>query len=366
MLSRIEISRENLIHNCTVLRSLLLPEQKLLAAIKANAYGHGMTQIVTCLENFVDGWQVDDAIEARELSNITKKPIFIFGYIAVHELSDIARDNVTIALYDTFRLSELNRLGAHVHIKIDACLGRQGVLLEEVPGFISELKKFSDIHVDGIYGHFANIEDVSDISHATKQLSAFSEAVALFNAAGYVNLNTHMSATSGVIRLGLRADHASVRFGIGLYGLWPSKDLQKEGEARGIFLKPILRWVSCVAQVKTVPAGYSIGYGLTYVTPKKMKIAIIPQGYSDGFARDLSNMGTVLIRGRRCAVIGRVSMNMFAVDVDHVSNVEQEDEVVLLGEQGDECISAEEIAEGRTINYEVTTRITPLLPRIVV
>lgn len=365
MLSRIEISREHLIHNCTVLRSLLLPEQKLVAVVKANAYGHGMSQVVDCLENFVDGWQVDDAAEALELRKISKKPMYVFGYVVKNELAEVVREDVTIVLYDTLRLAELDRLGAHVHIKIDASLGRQGLLLDNVPHFLEALKKFPNIHVDGIYGHFANIEDVSDISHATKQLNAFDEAVSLFRAAGYAKLDVHMSATSGAMRLGFRADHTIVRAGIGLYGLWPSKDLQKEGELRGIFLKPVLRWVSCVAQVKIVPAGYSIGYGLTYVTPKKMKIAIIPQGYSDGFARELSNAGTVLIRGRRCAVIGRVSMNMFAVDVDHLSDVEQENEVVLLGQQGSECISAEEIAEGRTINYEVTTRITPLLPRIV-
>ena len=349
-----------------MLRSLLLPEQKLLAVIKANAYGHGMNQVVACIENLVDGWQVDDALEVRELRKISQKPLYVFGYVALDELADVVQDGVTIVLYDTLRLAELNRLGAHVHIKIDASLGRQGLLLDEVPGFLAELKKFPCIHVDGIYGHFANIEDVSDISHATKQLTAFNEAVALFRAAGYTKLDVHMSATSGAMRLGFRADHMIIRTGIGLYGLWPSKDLQKEGEARGIFLKPVLRWISRVAQVKTVPEGYSIGYGLTYIAPKKMKIAIIPQGYSDGFARDLSNAGSVLIRGSRCAVIGRVSMNMFAVDVDHLAEVEQEDEVVLLGQQGGECISAEEIAEGRTINYEVTTRITPLLLRVVV
>lgn len=325
-----------------------------------------MNQVVACLEHLVDGWQVDDAAEALDLGKISKKPMYVFGYVAKNELAEIAHEGVTIVLYDTMRLAELDRLGAHVHIKIDASLGRQGLLLDDVPHFLEELKKFPNIHVDGIYGHFANIEDVSDISHTTKQLSTFDKAVSLFRAAGYAKLDIHMSATSGAMRLGFRMNHTIVRTGIGLYGLWPSKDLQKEGESRGIFLKPVLRWVSCVAQVKIVPAGYSIGYGLTYITPKKMKIAIIPQGYSDGFVRDLSNAGTVLIRGFRCAVIGRVSMNMFAVDVDHISDVEQEDEVVLLGEQGDECISAEEIAEGRTINYEVTTRITPLLPRLVV
>ena len=158
-----------------------------------------------------------------------------------------------------------------------------------------------------------------------------------------------------------------VRPGIGLYGMWPSDDLKERLGKEGLVLKPVLRWVTHIAQVKTLPAGHPVGYGLTFVTSKPTKIAVIPQGYSDGYDRGLSNKGEVLIGGTRCPVLGRVAMNMFVADVSHLESVNREDEVVLLGAQRGERITAEEIA-GRldTINYEITTRISPLLPRIIV
>jgi len=148
--------------------------------------------------------------------------------------------------------------------------------------------------------------------------------------------------------------------------MWPSEDLRNKLENENFKLKPVMRWVSHIAQIKTVPKGYSIGYGLTFVTDEITKIAVIPQGYSDGFDRGLSNLGEVLIKKKRCRILGRVAMNMFVVDVSHLADVLNEDEVVLLGKQGNQEITAEEIAEKiDTINYEITTRVLALLPRIV-
>ena len=131
-------------------------------------------------------------------------------------------------------------------------------------------------------------------------------------------------------------------------------------------LKPVLSWKTKIAQVKILPKGSSVGYGLTYITKKKTKIAVIPQGYADGFPRSLSNKGEVLIKGVRCKIVGRVSMNMFTVDVSHLTNVKAEDEVVMIGRQGKEQIMAEEMAKKLgTINYEIVARINPSLPRII-
>ena len=179
---------------------------------------------------------------------------------------------------------------------------------------------------------------------------------------------SHISATSGVLAYDQDKGLSDiVRPGIGLYGMWPSEDLRKKLESGKLDFKPVMRWVSHVAQVKTLPPNYSIGYGLTYVTEVAMKVAVIPQGYSDGYDRGLSNKGEVLIGGTRCPVLGRVAMNIFVVDVSHLSGVKAEDEAVLLGGQGDEFITAEELAgKLETINYEITTRISPLLPRVVI
>jgi alanine racemase len=213
-----------------------------------------------------------------------------------------------------------------------------------------------------------NIEDTSDFSHAKKQIDAFQGAVADFRANEYPDVKTHLSASSGIMVYETDGGESDlVRPGIGLYGMWPSDDLKARFSRDAFELKPILRWVTHVAQVKTLPAGHSIGYGLTYVTKAPTKVAVVPQGYSDGYDRGLSNVGEVLIGGARCRVLGRIAMNMFVVDVSHLESVCREDEVVLLGEQGGERITAEEIAEKLgTINYEVTTRISPLLPRVIV
>jgi alanine racemase len=156
-----------------------------------------------------------------------------------------------------------------------------------------------------------------------------------------------------------------VRIGIGLYGMWPSENLKKE-HIKKFALKPVMRWVTHVSLVKWLPKDHTIGYGLTYRTSKETKTALVPQGYADGYDRAFSNKGEVLIKGKRCKVLGRVSMNMFVVDVTHLKDVKVEDEVVLLGRQGGEEITAEEMGDLiGTINYEITTRVSTLLARII-
>ena len=156
-----------------------------------------------------------------------------------------------------------------------------------------------------------------------------------------------------------------VRLGIGIYGLWPSEHIKYLYKNK-LELKPVLSWKTKVAQVKNLPAGHNIGYGLTYMTYEPTKIAIIPVGYADGLDRGLSNNGVVLIRGTKCKILGRIAMNMFVVDVTHLNNINTEEEVVIIGKQGNQEITAEGIAkEINSINYEIVTRLSPLLPRIV-
>lgn len=372
MLSYIEISKENLLHNFEALKSLTKVGTKIVAVIKANAYGHGQNEVAQVLEEKVDYFQVDDARELNELRKVTEKPILVLGYVAKDEINQALLNKGILSVYDSAQIRQVNTVAeelniiAEVHVKIDASLGRQGVLLDEVENFISLLRECANIKVSGIYSHFANIEDTTDFSHAQKQIDGFQKAVGIFSQNGFDDLETHISASSGImVWESEQGNSSAVRAGIGLYGMWPSEEL-KERFGPKLELKPVMRWVSHVAQVKTVPANYSIGYGLTYITSKPTKIAVVPQGYSDGYDRGLSNKGEVLINGTRCKVLGRVAMNMFVVDVNHLEEVKAEDEVVLLGSQGNEMISAEEIAEKLdTINYEITTRVLSALPRIV-
>lgn len=371
-LSHVEISSKNLLHNFRTLKNYVHPTIKMISVVKANAYGHGLEEVVQVLDDATDYFAVDDIEELRKVRKISLKPVIVLGYVQKSELEEIVFLNAELCIYDLERLLILNGLGkkfkkVKVHIKIDALLGRQGILLSELEIFIQQLKKMDSIELAGVYSHFANIEDTTDFSHAQKQIDEYQKGIKLFHLYGYNDFQTHLSSTAATLvyekNLGLQS---MVRIGIGLYGLWPSENVRESFEKQGVSLKPVMRWISHVAQVKKVPSGFSIGYGLTYVSSRPMSIAVIPQGYSDGYDRGLSSKGEVLIRGMRCPVIGRVAMNMFVVDVTHIPDVKVEDEVVLLGSQGNEKISAEEIGQNiGTINYEVVARISPLLPKVV-
>ncbi|MEI7497676.1 MAG: alanine racemase [Candidatus Falkowbacteria bacterium] len=374
MLSYIELSQKNLLHNVEQFRRLIKPDVKIVALIKANAYGHGQNNIAKLLEKVVDYFGIDDLSELASLRLITKKPILVFGYVAKTELAEAVTLNGILTIYDSERLKLIDQLGRklkrkiEIQIKIDAELGRQGLIKADIPSFITTLKSCEQIKIHSIYSHFANIEDTSDFSHAQKQIMAFESAVAQFKTAGFIDVKTHLSASSGIMTYEQKGGASDlVRPGLGLYGMWPSEALRRQFEAKKMYLKPVMRWVTHVAQVKKLPTGHSIGYGLTYTTNKPTKVAVIPQGYSDGYDRGFSNVGEVLIRGQRCRVLGRVAMNMFVVDVSHLARVSAEDEVVLLGKQGKEEITAEELATKiGTINYEITTRVSPLLPRVII
>lgn len=354
-----------------MMKSLVASDVEMISVVKANAYGHGQNEVAGILEPVTDYFQVDDLAELKLLRKITQKPILVLGYIAKVEMAEALKLDGVLGVYAKEQIIALDKIAkklekkAVVHVKIDAYLGRQGVMPEDVAEIAKVLKNCENIIVAGIYSHFANIEDTTDFSHAQKQINAFSQAVAIFKANGFLNLKTHMSASSGIMAWEkIEGRSQLVRPGISLYGMWPSDNLEKKLKSESFDLRPVMRWVTHIAQIKTVPSGYSIGYGLTHITQKITKIAVIPQGYSDGYDRGLSNIGEVLICGKRCKILGRVAMNMFVVDVSQLESVAVEDEVVLLGKQGKEQITAEEIAEKiGTINYEITTRILTLLPR---
>jgi len=371
-LSYVEISKENLINNINQFRNLVAKETKISGVIKSNAYGHGDKEVVKILNNCVDYFQVDSVIELERIRKITKKQVFVFGYVSKNDLERAIKLGCILGVFDFEHLLLVNdtarRLNKKqkVHLSFDSFLGREGFMLHEIEHILPEIKKIKNIIIDGVYSHFANIEDTANFSHAQKQIDEYQKICNLFKKNGFKNIKTHISATSGVLayeqNYGL---NNIVRIGIGLYGMWPSEYLEKIW-CKKIILKPVLRFISHIAQIKYLPKGHPIGYGLTYTTNKKTKVAIIPVGYADGYDRGLSNIGEVLIGGTRCNVIGRVAMNMFVVDVNHLKNIKIEDEVVLLGKQGKLEISAEEIAlKIDTINYEITTRISSLLPRIV-
>jgi alanine racemase len=359
-LSQIEINSAALLGNVRRLRRICPPQASFVAVVKGNAYGHGLEPVVRILDGAVDGFQVDDIEELKSLRQLTNKRALLLGYVRREDLAEAVDLDAELAIYDTERLVELDRLSAKVHIKIDALLGRQGVVPRDLDAFLVALREAKRIKPVATYAHFANIEDTTDLVHARDQMEVFETSFAKCRA-HFPKVGRHLSATSALLTVENGND--IVRVGIGLYGMYPSAPLARQ--SRHLGLEPVLRWVSHLAQVKTLPNGHPVGYGLTYITGRETRIGIVPQGYSDGYDRGLSNVGEVLVRGQRCPVLGRIAMNMFAIDLSTCPEAKVEEEVVLLGSQGDSSITAEEMAaQLGTINYEVTTRLSPLLPRV--
>ncbi len=372
-LSYIEISKKNLIHNIKQIRSLVKKGTKISVVVKGNAYGHGQNVVAKAIEPYVDCFQVNSIEELELLRKVSKKKTFVFGYVQISDLARAIKLGSILTFFSIQQLQEINKVAGRlkikqeVHMPIDAHLGREGFLEKDWTEVFNEIKKCKSLKLTGLYAHFANIEDTKDFSHAKKQIDTYQQAVEKAISFNFKNLDTHISATSGILiydkSYGL---NSMVRLGIGLYGMWPAEHIQKMYKEK-ISLKPVLAWKTKVAQVKTLPQGRSIGYGLTYITRTEMKVAVIPQGYADGLDRRMSSNGEVLIAGTRCKILGRMMMNMFVVDISHLKNIKGGEEVVILGRQGKEEITAEEVAKNiGTINYEVTTHVNSLLIRIVI
>ena len=383
-LSHIELPKANLIHNLKQFKSLAKKGTKFSVAVKGNAYGHGQNEVVKILNPYVDYFFVDGLEELDLLRKVSKKKTLVLGYVQKQDLLQAVKLDCILAVFSVEQLSNISIIAKslnmiqEIHLPIDALLGREGFLFNELIEVFRKIKSLPNIKLTGIYAHFANIEDtrlteesflrMKNKTHAYKQIDRYSQAIELAENFGFRDLQTHISSTSGLLAYEKgKGIHPIIRLGIGIYGMWPSTYLESKYKNSGLILKPVLTWKTKVAQIKILPPLSTVGYGLTYRTKKETKVALIPQGYADGLDRGLSNNGFVLISGVRCKIIGRVMMNMFVVDVSHLKKIKPEDEVVILGRQGKEEITAEEMAERiNTINYEITTRISPLLPRIVV
>ncbi len=372
-LSCIEISKENLIFNFKELKKIAQKGTKFSVAVKGNAYGHGLKEVVQILNSYVDYFQINSIEELITLRKISNKKTFLFGYLQKSDLLKAIKLNTILAPFTLKQIKDLGKITQNykikqeIHIPIDALLGREGFLLEDLPILFKEIKKYKYIKVTGIYAHFANIEDTNNFTHAQKQIKKFEEALKISAKFNFKKMETHISATSGLLVYEKeKGINSIIRLGIGVYGLWPSEHIKYLYKNK-LKLKPVLSWKTKIAQIKDLAAGKTIGYGLSYTTYEPKKIAIIPQGYADGYDRSFSNNGEVLIRGFKCKILGRIMMNMFVVDITDLKEVKIEDEVILLGFQGKNQISAEDLAQRiDTINYEITTRISSLLPKVVI
>jgi alanine racemase len=361
-----EIDLDAIAHNARELKQLVGEKTELMAVVKANAYGHGAVPVAeAALENGASRLAVHRTLEGVELrqAGITA-PILIMGYTLPAQAETIVHWNLTPTVNTLEQAQALSAAALHqekvlpIHVKVDTGLGRFGLLTDEVAGFVQAISKLPGLILEGIYTHFA-LADASDKAYTLQQFGIYLGVVKRLEEVGFAIPIKHVAGSAAA--LDLPEMHLDmVRCGITLYGLRPSNEVEPT-----IPLHPAMFLKSRVARVRTLPAGSCISYGCTYTTSEPTRVALVPVGYGDGYHRLISNRGQVLIRGQRAPIVGRVCMDQFVVRVSNIPNVQQDDEVVLLGRQGDDEITAEEIAAwAETINYEVTASILPRVTRV--
>ena len=352
--------------NLRQVRAKVGAQVKILSMVKANGYGHGAPAVArTLAEAGSDAFGVATLEEGLELrQGGIRAPILVVAGIYLEQLDRFFDNDLTPVAHDLESLGRLeNGVQARaatlkVHLKIDTGMGRLGLPATEIDSWLPALKKLKALQIEGVFSHFSTAESV-DGAYTRKQLATFNHVVKLLRAEAVAPPLIHLANSAATITMPA-AYFDMVRPGLMLYGIYPSVAM-----ANQIELKPVLSWQTRILQLKKVPAGTSISYGQTFVTERESLIATLPVGYADGYPRLLSNRGTALVRGQRAPVAGRVCMDLTMLDVTAIANVQQGDEVVLLGRQGEAEISADEMAGwADTISYEILTSISARVPRI--
>ncbi len=375
----IELSEESYRKNLSFFKRILSPGSELCAVVKSNAYGHGMLPIAQLARKYGASsfcvHALDEALALRRAG--FREDVLIMGPVLRIRLPEVLKHDFRLAVFHQETLRELDRLTrtlrkpVRIHLKLETGTYRQGIEPDELPAFLEIIRDNPLLQLEAAYTHFANIEDTTTHEYAYHQLKLFQQTTEQIQTGGFPRLKRH-TACSAAILLFPETHFDMVRLGISQYGLWPSREtfvsyktIHHTGDEK--MLAPVLSWKTRVTQIKTVPRGRCIGYGCTYQTTRNSRIAVLPVGYADGYDRRLSNQSYVLIRGTRAPVRGRICMNLMMVDITDIPGVQLEEEVVLIGRQGNEQITVEHLASlVGTINYEFVTRINWGIPRIVV
>ncbi len=360
-----EIDLDHIRYNASRLCRLLRGGAELLAVVKGNAYGHGADATAqAALEGGaarVGVACVEEGVALRAAG--VRAPILVLGHIAHTEAADVAIHRLTPMVASrqlALALSaEAARRGERlpVHVKVDTGMARYGVRPEEAVPFVRFVGSLPGLLLDGVYTHFASA-DLADKAQTRRQWRAFLAVLEALRRAEIAVDCRHCANSAAT--LDLPETHLDlVRCGLALYGLHPSASVRRVG------LRPALELKSRIARVCSLGAGAAVGYGGDWVAPRPSRIGLVPIGYADGVPRLLSNRGAVLVRGRRAPIVGRVAMNCLTVDVSEIEAARVDDEVTLLGRQGDEEISADEVAGwAETINYEILAGLADRLPRL--
>ncbi len=363
-----EIDLGAVAHNVGELRKRVGKDVRILGAVKADGYGHGAIPVSQAIlragADYLGVSGLDEALELRAAG--LEAPILIFGSNLPQETEEIVRGNLTATVYTETFASSLARFvrkqgrKVKVHIKIDTGMGRVGVYFEEAVDFVRKMAGKEGLQIEGIYTHFPSADE-ADKTFSLTQIERFRQIIVRLGEEG-INIPLKHMANSAAILNFPESYFDLVRPGLILYGLYPSLEMKRE-----LDLRPALSLKTKIVYLKKTSSGRTISYGRTYVTGKETIIATIPVGYGDGYSRFLSNKGEVLVKGKRAPVRGRICMDQTMVEVGHIPGVEVGDEVVLIGRQGEESITVEEIAERiGTVPHEIVSRLGKRVPRVYV
>lgn len=361
------INLDCICNNIKRARKLIADGTKIMAIIKADGYGHGAVPIAKVLEDYVEAYGIailEEGIELRKAG--IKKPILILGYIPEQMCKELVSYDIMPVVY-SYHIAKIisqeairqNKI-VKIHIKLDTGMSRIGFSLTK--DSIREIRKINglgNIQIEGCFSHFAKADE-KDKSFTYTQLKRFERFVGHLEELGIHISTKHISNSAGIIEFP-EANKDMVRIGISTYGLYPSNEVNKERH----ILEPAMEIKACISFLKELEAGIGIGYGGTFITRKKTKVATIPVGYGDGYPRALSGKGRVLIHGHSAPILGRVCMDQFMVDVTGIPDVKEGDVVTLVGRDGKECITVEELADtAGSFNYEFVCDVGKRIPRV--
>jgi alanine racemase len=371
--TQIILNRDAALHNIEQLSRTT--SAQVCAVVKSNAYGHGLTEMVKILQKsgHVSWWAVNSLDEAMVIRHYDmQRPILIMGAMPRARYHEAVQAQCSVVISSHEEIAYIEKLKfdtpLRIHLKVNTGMNRLGFAPDEIIEVLNRINKTPQIKLEGAMSHLANAEDVLTQEYALQQVNTFNEVKSQIERAVEGKVIFHMCATAATLLLP-EAHHDMVRFGIGLYGLWPSYEtklsyLQKYGHE--LDLQPVLQFKTQIVSINNIKNGSFIGYGCTYQVTRDSIVATIPVGYYEGLPRYLSNQGSVLINGSRCRILGRVCMNMTMVDVTDLESVKVGDSVVLIGQDSDKGISAEDIAQyGNTINYEVVTQLNSTIQKFI-
>ncbi len=356
-----EVNLKTVKHNLQQIRGIIHSTTKIIAVVKADAYGHGAVKISqTLLENKIDYLAVAGWSEAKELQDANiKSKILILGWTPPEFIGEVADNFITQTIYDIDILGEyikkLKNKKLKIHLKVDTGMNRLGIFPQETLIAVKNILKMKNIELEGIFTHFSSAD--SDRKYTMYQFLKFKNIIHQLNYEKIEIPLLHCCNSAATIKFPSMHFNA-VRPGIAIYGMLPFA-------TKTINLIPAMSLKSKIISVKEVGKGEKISYNGTFITQRKSKIATVPIGYADGYSRHLSNCGEVLIQGRKVKVVGNVCMDFIMVDVTNIKDVNIGDEVILIGEEGRKKITADEIAKKiGTINYEITCLVKKRVPRV--